>query len=72
MDPQQSKSARAKRRNQKREGISEDFTTYSKRDWGTRKDDRLVKCVLRNVRKVGGRENCYTIIHKVVSTSQIS
>ena len=22
-----------------------------------------MKCVLRNVRKVGGREKCYTIIH---------
>ena len=43
------------------EKISEDFTTYSKRDWGTRTDEWIVICVLRNVRKVGGRKKCSAI-----------
>ena len=61
VDPQQSKFTRAKRSDQKQEEISEDFTNNSKRDWGTRTDEWIVICVLRNVRKVGGRKKCSAI-----------
>ena len=61
VEPQQSKFTRAKRSDQKQEKISEDFITNSKRDWGTRTDEWIVICVLRNVRKVGGRKKCSAI-----------
>ena len=65
VDPQQSvyevKEGRPETRRK-----SVDFTTYSKRDWGTRNDGRFEKCVHGNVRKVGDRGNCYTKIHKNV------